>query len=94
MGDKISKTFKHGTDLWETSANLKGLLSNIGHQCCSYEGFKHFFSHEIMAFTGLIMLNGLGPSMQFEFQFKIQEEDPVAGIDFCAKIFGENAERR
>ena len=47
-----------------------------------------------MDLTGLITLNGLCPSMQFEHEFKTHEEDPVAGNDFRGRIFGENAERR
>ena len=48
----------------------------------------------MMAFVGLIMLNGLIPSVHFEQKFKSQMEDPVAGIDSCARIFGENGARR
>ena len=94
LGNKISKTCKHGTGLWATWTTIKGLISNIGHQGHSYGGFEHFSPCEIMDFIGLIMLNSLCPSMRFEHKFNTQEEDPVAGNDFCAIIFGEKSKRR
>ena len=47
-----------------------------------------------MAITGLIMLNGLFPSMRYEHDFKTQEKDHVSGNNVRARIFDENSERR
>ena len=94
LSNKVDKTVKYGTDLWTTYTNLKGLLSNIGHHGRTYSAFKPFSPLEIMNFIGLIIFNGLVPSMRFEYKFKTQMEDPVAGNDLCARVFGENAERR
>jgi len=89
----VNKVNKYGTDLWTTYTNLKGLLSNIGHNRRSYSRFKPFTPIEVIAHIGLIILNGLIPSMRFEYKFKSQIEDPVAGNDLCARIFGENVNR-
>ena len=91
--NKVDKNVKYGTDLWTTYTNLKGLLSNIGHHSCTYSAFKPFSLLEIMNFIRLIIFNGLVPSMRFEYKFKTQIEDPVAGNDLFARVFRENAER-
>ena len=94
LPNRVDKVTKCGTDAWNTYTNLKGLLSNIGHEGRTYSKFKPFTPNEMMAFIGLLMLNGLQPSMRFEHKFKSQIEDPVAGNDLCARIFGENGSRR
>ena len=84
---------KYGTDLWTTYTNLKDLLSNIRYHSRAYSTFKPFSLLEIMKFIGLIIFNGLVPSTKFEYKFKTQMEDPIAGNDLCTRVFGENTER-
>ena len=93
LSNRAGKITKHGTDVWNAFTNLKGLLSNLGHQSRTYSKFKRFSPIEIMVFVGLVTLNRLTPSMSFEHKFKSQMEDLVAGKDLCARIFGENGAR-
>ena len=46
-----------------------------------------------MTFIGLITLNAMMSSMAFEHKFKTQQEDPLVGNDFHARVFGEIANR-
>ena len=84
LPNRVDKETEYGTDTQNTCTNLKGLLSNIGHEGRTYSKFKPFTPNEMMAFIGLLILNRLQPSMQFEYKFKSQIEDPVTGNDLCA----------
>ena len=70
---------------------MKGLLSNIGREGKLCQGFKALSLVQMMASIRFKMLNGTMPSMTFECNFKMQEEDPIAGNYFRARIFRENA---
>ena len=69
-------------------------LLKLGYEGQPCQGFNAFSPVEIMAFIGLIALNSLTLRMIFEHNFKTQQEDPVARNDLCARIFGENKNRR
>ena len=45
-----------------------------------------------IAFVGLLILSGLVLSMRFEYKFKNQLEDLVAGYSLYNKIFSNNAQ--
>ena len=45
-----------------------------------------------MNFIRLVIFSSLVPSMRYEYKFKTQIEDPVAGNDLCARYFRENTE--
>ena len=74
--------------------NLKGLLSNIGHEVRTYSKFKPSTPNKMIVFIVLLILNGLQLSMQFDYKFKSQIEDPVARNNLCTRIFRENRYRR
>ena len=62
---------------------MKVLLSTLGNERRYFQDFKSFLPVEMMAFFGLITLNGLTSRMRSENEFKTQEEDPAAGNDVC-----------
>ena len=57
-----------------------------------YIRFKLLIPIEIMTFIRLIILNSLSQSMRFEYKFKSQKEDLIAGNDLYIRMFRKNAE--
>ena len=73
---------------------MKGLISNLGHGGGSHQDFKAFSQVEMIVFVEFTMLNGLMPSMRFEYEFKTQEEDPVTGNYLFLRSFVDDENRR
>ena len=65
LESKLTRTRKHGTDLWATFTNIKLLLSNIGHEGRLRQGINAFLLVWTMAFIGLIMFNSAIARMRF-----------------------------
>ena len=81
--------------IWEQHGLiLKDLISSIGHQGRSYEGFKPFSSHELMDFIGLMTLHSLCLSMRVEHEFKPKKKilllAMICTLEFSLKTLKEH----
>ena len=72
---------------------MKGILSNLGCEGQSHQGFKAFSPVQMVAFIGLIIFNILIPKMKFEHDFKTQQENYVVANDLSDRIVGDKKSR-
>ena len=69
-------------------------MMNAGNPGYAYPDFKPFTPREIEQHITLYFLQWIAPVPQANMRFKSQRDDPIAGNDLVARVFGKNGGRR